>query len=243
MEEEQKIPIINIMEEIVDQRADAMIDRTDMCRCQQCRADVKTHALNHLPPKYVASISGGVFTHTQSTRMQMQAEIMIAIMNAVSLVSKNPKHPMEDVLKKGPERRLTTRSAKVEQAVREQSRQQGTGEAGVSEAGPKAAPAPEAAKQAAPQSHAAGTAAQADTGAKAADAEAKMAAALAAARARAAQETGNEEKPPQPDSPADSGARQPVRPVGAGTGQADGADDMIESGPYGAFDGTEPPAL
>ncbi len=106
---EEKISIINVMEEIVDLKADGVIDSTEMCHCPRCRADVKALALNNLPTKYVASEGGNVFMHMQTTTTQMQAEIMVAIVEAVAKVKYKPSHPLDNggKLKKVKEKRLS----------------------------------------------------------------------------------------------------------------------------------------
>ncbi len=106
---EEKIPIVNVMEEIVDVKADSVMDATDMCRCPRCRADVKALALNNLPTKYVASEGGNVFMHMQTTTTQMQAEIMVAIVEAVSKVKYKPSHALDKggKLKKVKEKRFS----------------------------------------------------------------------------------------------------------------------------------------
>ncbi len=114
---EEKIPIINIMEEIVDLKVDKLVDIKDMCKCQHCRADAKALALNKLPPRYVASVSGGVFSQMQATTTQMQAELMVAVVEAVEMVAKRPSHAVEKKEEKKKERRLSTRSASVEKTV------------------------------------------------------------------------------------------------------------------------------
>lgn len=83
----------NIMEELVDSKVDEFMEGTEMCRCPQCRADVLALALNKLPPKYIATTSGDVFTRVAASTTQFQADIIAAIVQAVDLVSKNPRHP------------------------------------------------------------------------------------------------------------------------------------------------------
>lgn len=82
----------NLMEELVDMYLDEYITEVGMCDCEQCRADVRAFALNHLPPKYVVSTGGGIFVRVNSLSHQSQADIGTAIMKGIRLVSQNPRH-------------------------------------------------------------------------------------------------------------------------------------------------------
>jgi len=87
-----EIVIKNIMEELVDAKLDEIIRSASVCDCEQCRADVYAYALNHLPPKYIATRSGDVFTRVKAATTQFQADILTALVQAMDIVSKNPRH-------------------------------------------------------------------------------------------------------------------------------------------------------
>ncbi len=53
-----EIQVKNLMEELVNDRIDNLMELENICRSPRCRADVYALALNHLPPKYIASASG-----------------------------------------------------------------------------------------------------------------------------------------------------------------------------------------
>ncbi len=65
------------------------------CRCSQCRQDIVTLALNHLPPKYTSSQMGDIYTRLDSYCGQEDAEIIQEIAKAVQIVSEHPRHPRE----------------------------------------------------------------------------------------------------------------------------------------------------
>ncbi|MGI6153648.1 MAG: late competence development ComFB family protein, partial [Christensenellaceae bacterium] len=90
----EKIIVKNIMEELVEEKLDMMMSSAGVCDCEQCRADVFAYALNHLPPKYIASTSGDVFTRVNTATTQFQADILTAIVQAIDMVSKHPRHPV-----------------------------------------------------------------------------------------------------------------------------------------------------
>ncbi len=92
MDEDQRIKVQNVMEDVVGEIIDNIIEITGMCGCPKCRADVMALSLNKLPPKYVATQTGNVFSHMEATATQMQAEITVAVMTAVEMVTRNPKH-------------------------------------------------------------------------------------------------------------------------------------------------------
>ena len=99
MLEANKLLVANIMEEIVEAKLDIFLAQVDMCKCDMCRADVLALALNRLPPKYVVSTSGDVYSRLQTTTTQMMAEITVALTSAVEMVSRRPRHPPEESIK------------------------------------------------------------------------------------------------------------------------------------------------
>ena len=90
--EETKIMPHNILEEMVDSRVDDIILQSGICGCPRCRADVVTHALNHLPPKYAVSIGGQIFTRFHINQLQFQADVSAAILNAIAKVGSTAHH-------------------------------------------------------------------------------------------------------------------------------------------------------
>ena len=58
--------LINLMEETVLNKIDQLWENTDYCKCDCCRMDVATYALNRLPPQYVQSLKGKVLYSTDA---------------------------------------------------------------------------------------------------------------------------------------------------------------------------------
>lgn len=82
----------NVMETFVDDQILTLMDSLDCCKCEKCMADIAASALNNLPPKYVSSTEGRLYTKLDAIRQQYYAEIITEVMNAAERVKENPKH-------------------------------------------------------------------------------------------------------------------------------------------------------
>ena len=83
----------NYMEEVVDSTMDEILARDeDICKCERCLMDIKALALNNLPPKYVVTDKGYVYTKVNELVSQFKADIAVAVTNAMKIVRKNPRH-------------------------------------------------------------------------------------------------------------------------------------------------------
>lgn len=89
---DERIVVKNIMEDVVSVKIDGLIQAENACACEKCRADVMVLALNNLPPRYVSTVSGDVFSHFEMVTQQPQTDIVAAIVNAIKVVSDNPRH-------------------------------------------------------------------------------------------------------------------------------------------------------
>lgn len=61
------------------------------CGCEQCRDDVLVYALNRLAPRYVTTPSGEVISRVGLDRSQEQANVSVAIMEALRRVHQSPR--------------------------------------------------------------------------------------------------------------------------------------------------------
>lgn len=95
MNQNDKIVIKNIMEDVVDIKLNDLMEKAGCCMCECCRADVFTYALNNLPPRYVASKSGNVFAHFRVLETQNQVDILTVIISGIAMVKKNPRHDLD----------------------------------------------------------------------------------------------------------------------------------------------------
>jgi len=84
----------NFSEVEVNKLLDEILNQYDnICKCQKCRLDIKAVALNSLSSKYIVSEQGEIYT-TALTEINKQETINVttAIIKAIDIVSKNPKH-------------------------------------------------------------------------------------------------------------------------------------------------------
>ena len=88
--------LTNMMEESVLNKIDQLWPATNFCKCNQCRMDIATFALNRLPPRYVHSVAGALIHKFDASTAQMDAEITACVYNAIVRVGEGPKHPAED---------------------------------------------------------------------------------------------------------------------------------------------------
>ena len=63
-----------------------------MCACDLCREDIMALALNQLPPHYVVSEEGAIFTSVSFEQIGGKAQVVAAITRAAALVAKKPRH-------------------------------------------------------------------------------------------------------------------------------------------------------
>lgn len=84
----------NCMEELVWSHLDRVLDSypEDVCRCPRCRNDLAALALNFLPPRYVATDRGEIFTKIRGLEAQFTVDVISAISMAAVIVNKNPRH-------------------------------------------------------------------------------------------------------------------------------------------------------
>lgn len=87
-----QIILRNVMEDYVILTLDRMLDSLDCCKCEQCRLDIASYALNRLPSKYVATTQGELMTKLCSMDNQFEASVMTEIAKAVKVVNEKPRH-------------------------------------------------------------------------------------------------------------------------------------------------------
>lgn len=82
----------NMMEAIVEEELDLLSDSLECCTCDQCRSDIAAFALNHLPPRYVATTKGGVISKADGLRIQHLTDVRTAVIQAAQMVKDHPRH-------------------------------------------------------------------------------------------------------------------------------------------------------
>jgi competence protein ComFB len=85
--------IQNYMEEVVQDELEELLgEREDVCKCQKCRFDMMVWALNRLPPKYVITDRGRLYTKLKEQEVQFKADVVQELTKAIDVIRKNPKH-------------------------------------------------------------------------------------------------------------------------------------------------------
>lgn len=87
-----KVVLINKMEQAVRHTCETMMKQMSCCTCDRCVLDVMALALNTLPPKYVVTNMGEVITNVNLNSSQGQANITLAVCNAIEIVKNRPRH-------------------------------------------------------------------------------------------------------------------------------------------------------
>lgn len=82
----------NYMEEVVFSLIEEILEDINMCKCEKCLLDIAAIALNDLPPKYVVTEQGELFSKVSILKNQFEVDVIAAITKAAVLVKRNPKH-------------------------------------------------------------------------------------------------------------------------------------------------------
>lgn len=82
----------NIMEEYVTLTLDEMLGYLDGCKCERCKLDMISYALNRLEPKYVVTPQGEMMARLCEFDNQFKTSVMSKLIQAHELISKNPRH-------------------------------------------------------------------------------------------------------------------------------------------------------
>lgn len=84
--------IKNYMEEIVFNLMKEVLEDINVCTCEKCIMDIAAIALNDLPPKYIVSEKGELYSKINALRQQFEVDVIAAITKAAVLVKRNPRH-------------------------------------------------------------------------------------------------------------------------------------------------------
>lgn len=88
--------LVNMMEETVLNKIDQLWEGMDYCKCNTCRMDIATYALNRLPARYVSSLKGAMLHKFDSRTIQMDAEITACVFQAIQMVGESPSHDLSE---------------------------------------------------------------------------------------------------------------------------------------------------
>lgn len=84
--------IKNYMEEMVFNQMKDVLDDINVCTCEKCLLDIAAIALNDLPPKYIVSEKGELYSKINLLKQQFEVDIISAITKAAVLVKRKPRH-------------------------------------------------------------------------------------------------------------------------------------------------------
>lgn len=82
----------NYMEEAVYMLLPEVIKDINTCKCPKCILDIVAMALNQLPPKYIVTEKGELYSKVSTLKQQFEVDIIAAITKAIVLVKRSPRH-------------------------------------------------------------------------------------------------------------------------------------------------------
>ena len=88
----QEPMLVNVMQQIIEDKADKYIGIFDVCRCSHCRKDVIALALNQMPPKYVVMSQKELLLKRDMYEVRYNCEAVAQLMQACQKVKDNPHH-------------------------------------------------------------------------------------------------------------------------------------------------------
>ncbi len=88
----EELVLVNIVEELVKDRVNALIGDFDMCSCRICRMNACALALNELPPKYVTTTRGVLFALVSVKGDAYQTAVDVEVAKALEKVKDHPLH-------------------------------------------------------------------------------------------------------------------------------------------------------
>ncbi|BEP28988.1 late competence development ComFB family protein [Helicovermis profundi] len=85
--------LVNYMEVSVEHfLPNLLLAFPNICKCELCLLDIKAIALNNLKPHYVVTEKGELYTKLDEMKVQFETDILKALIEAISVVSKHPRH-------------------------------------------------------------------------------------------------------------------------------------------------------
>ena len=82
----------NSMEELASSILKEAIKDIDVCKCEKCMKDILALTLNALPPKYVVTEKGELYSKVNLLRQQFDVVVITAITKASEIVKQHPRH-------------------------------------------------------------------------------------------------------------------------------------------------------
>lgn len=84
LENHTEVIVMQTIEELLNKEEFSDVPQTD-----EALLDIATYSLNRLPPKYVATQKGEVYTKTEELEQQHSVDILAVVTKAIKIVSEN----------------------------------------------------------------------------------------------------------------------------------------------------------
>ena len=84
--------VVNYMEIWVKEYMEVLLEKTDGCKCEKCQRDIFTLSMNKLKPYYVATPLGKIMAKLESTKQQVETDIIVEVTKAINKVNNSPNH-------------------------------------------------------------------------------------------------------------------------------------------------------
>lgn len=86
---------INVMQVLVEEKAEKYVKMFGLCTCKRCLEDVKALTLNHLPPKYVVMAENEMIPKLTFYEGKYTSDVTAQLLKACSQVAERPHHTRE----------------------------------------------------------------------------------------------------------------------------------------------------
>lgn len=87
----------NVMEDIVLRKIEEIMPAMNCCTCQDCVLDVASYALNRLPPKYVVSHTGEIWSKLSTMDCgQYETDVTTNVVRGIQVIKDHPHHAKEE---------------------------------------------------------------------------------------------------------------------------------------------------
>lgn len=86
----------NVMEDLVKEEYRQISKELDCCTCEHCTSDILAYALNQLPPKYVVTEKGVLFSKMAQFDTGFKMEVIKHLAEGARRVNANPRHTAEE---------------------------------------------------------------------------------------------------------------------------------------------------
>jgi chemotaxis protein methyltransferase CheR len=89
--------IRNIIEDVAEDFLKKSLSvRFDICTCEQCKNDMLAYILSRIPAKYVTTEEQALQVIIEQTKLEHQAEIARAVLEAIHTVGEKPRHEIQE---------------------------------------------------------------------------------------------------------------------------------------------------